>query len=133
MEQYRIEHDRAYPSVKHQGMVLAQTLNQAKLFHDTYNELFPNTCEMYVTESRRNILGAFKKGKIHVLVIIDQLLEGFDRKHISLLGIVHNVQPTSRVLFAQFVGRAVPKNDPNDPVSAQIVTHNQHQNYLTFE
>ena len=139
MERYLNEHDQAYPRVKHQGMVLAQTktgLNQAELFRDTYNDLFPNTCEMYVTKFRRYILDAFKRGEIRVLVIIGRLLEGFDRKHVSVLGIVRNVQPTSRVLFAQFVGRAVRKNDPNDPVSVQIVTHkcfDQHQNYLTFE
>ena len=75
-------------------------------------------------------------GEIRVLGIVGQLLEGFDHNPVSVLGIVRNIAPTSRVLFAQFVGRAVHKNGHNDPVRAQIVTHecfNQHQNYDTFE
>ena len=74
--------------------------------------------------------------KICVLIIIGWLLEGFDHKPVSVLGIVRNVAPTSWVLFAQFVVRAVRKNNPDDPTPAQIVTHtyfNQLQNYETFE
>jgi len=132
-------HDQADPSVDHQGMVLTQTktgLNPAETFCDIYNQLFPNKCAVYVSETRRDILEQFRSGKIRTLVIIGRLLEGFDHKPVSVLGIVRNIAPTSRVLFAQFVGRAVRKNNPSDPVPAQIVTNpyfNQLQNYITFE
>ena len=77
---------------------------------------------MFVSETRKDIPDAFEQGKIRTLVIIGRLLEGFDHKPVSVLGIVRNIAP-SRVLFAQFVGRAVRKNHPDDPVPAQIVTH----------
>ena len=139
MEQYLNKHDRDDPSVRHQGMVLAQTrvrINPAETFCDIYNRLYPDKCAVYVCKTREDIYDAFIRGDIRVLVIIGRLLEGFDHKPVSVLGIVRNIQPTSRVLFAQFVGRAVRKNSRNDPVSAQIVTHvsfNQRQNYETFE
>ena len=139
MEQHLNIHDRLDPSVKHQGMVLTQTkvgINPAETFCDIYNELYPNKCAVYVSETRKDILDAFVDGRIRTLVIIGRLLEGFDHKPVSVLGIVRNIAPTSRVLFAQFVGRAVRKNHPNDPVPAQIVTHpsfNQRPNYETFE
>ena len=139
MEDYLNKHDQADPTVRHQGMVLTQTkqgINPAETFCDIYNDLFPDSCAVYVSETRRDILEAFKDGQIRTLVIIGRLLEGFDHKPVSVLGIVRNIAPTSRVLFSQFVGRAVRKNSPNDPVSAQIITHKyfkQYQNYITFE
>ena len=120
-------------------MVLMKTkkgINPPETFCEIYNELFPNKCAAYVSKTRRNILEAFLRGEIRVLVIIGQLLEGFDHKPVSVLGIVRNIAPTSRVLFAQFVGRTVRKNNSTDPVPAQIVTHvcfNQRQNYDAFE
>ena len=120
-------------------MVLTQTrqgLNAAEDFCEIYNEKFPNSCAVYDSETRKEILDNFVEGKIRVLVIIGRLLEGFDHKPVSVLGIVRNIHPTSRVLFAQFVGRAVRKTSDNDPVRAQIVTHrrfNQQQNYDAFE
>ena len=120
-------------------MVLAQTkqgINPAETFRNIYNELFPDKCEMYVSETRKDTLDKFKDGKCRVLVIIGRLLEGFDHDKVSVLGIVRNIAPTSRVLFAQFVGRAVRKSHSNDPVSAQIVSHrcfNQRQNFNTYE
>ena len=147
MEWYLDQHDITDPSVKHQGMVLAQTkegINPAHLFCKTYNGLpknnshepFQSLCKVYVSETSRYILEAFVKGEIRVLVIIGRLLEGFDHKPVSVVGIVRNVGQRSRVLFAQFVGRAVRKINSDDPVSAWIVTHpcfNQRQNFETFE
>ena len=139
IDYYLNKHDEEDSTVKHQGMVLTQTkqgINPAETFCDIYNELFPNKCAVYVSETRRDILEKFEDGEIRVLVIIGRLLEGFDHSPVSVLGIVRNIAPTSRVLFARFVGRAVRKNGPNDRVPAQIVTHecfNQRQNFDTFE
>ena len=83
--------------------MLTQTkvgLNPAETFCNIYNELFPNKCGVYVSETRRDILDKFQDGKIRTLVIIGRLLEGFGHKPVSVLGIVRNIAPTSRVLFA---------------------------------
>ena len=139
MEQYLNKHDRADPTVRHQGMVITQTKtrkNPAEPFCKMYNQLFPNKCAVYVHKTSKVILEQFVRGEIRVLVIIGRLLEGFDHDRISVLGIVRNIAPTSRVLFAQFVGRAVRKTSPVDPVIAWIVSHecfNQRQNYNTFD
>ena len=147
MEYWLSQHDMADPNVRHQGMVLAQTkegINPAISFCETYNKLprndsnkpFEVLCAVYVSETKREVLEAFERGEIRVLVIIGRLLEGFDHKPVSVVGIVRNVGQRSRVLFAQFVGRAVRKINPADPVSAWIVTHqcfNQRPNWDTFE
>ena len=139
MEHYLNKHDKVDPSVKHQGMVLTQSKkgkNPAIPFCEVYNRLFPGKCEVYVYKTSKSVLENFLNGKIRTLVIIGRLLEGFDHTPVSVLGIVRNIAPTSRVLFAQFVGRAVRKNHPNDSVPAQIVTHecfNQRPNFNTFD
>ena len=139
MEQYLNKHDEADPTVRHQGMVLTQSKrgkNPAIPFCEAYNRLFPGKCAVYVFETSRAVLEKFVKGDIRTLVIIGRLLEGFDHTLVSVLGIVRNIAPTSRVLFAQFVGRAVRKTSPTDSVVAQIVTHecfNQNGNFITFD
>ena len=120
-------------------MVIAQTkedLNSARKFCSLYNNLYPDHCEVYDSDSASSVLTRFINGKIRTLVIIGKLLEGFDHKPISVLGIVRNIAPTSRVLFSQFVGRAVRKTSVDDPINAQIVTHvcfNQRVNYNNFD
>ena len=121
-------------------MVLTQTietLNPAAEFVETYNREFPNDgCERYTGDSRRSILTKFEEGEIRVLVIVGKLLEGFDRKHVSVAAIARNVAPSSRVLFAQFVGRAVRKFDSNDNVTTMVVSHkifNQKVNFDQFD
>lgn len=132
-------HDQEESTVKHQGMVIAQTkedLNSARKFCRLYNVLYPNHCEVYDSDSKSGILTRFRNGKIRTLIIIGKLLEGFDHKPVSVLGIVRNINPSSRVLFAQFVGRGVRKTSVDDPISAQIVTHEcfkQRINYINFD
>ena len=120
-------------------MVIAQTkedINSARNFCLLYNNSYPGHCEVYDGDSPSTVLTRFRKGKFRTLVVIGKLLEGFDHKLISVLGIVRNIAPTSRVLFAQFVGRAVRKTRVDDPITAQIVTHvcfNQRVNYNNFD
>ena len=147
MEKYLNMHDQIFDKVKHQGMVLTQTKkakNSAIRFCEVYNELFPSTpkkCEVYVTKTKTDalnvndkvVLDDFVTGKTRVLVIIGRLLEGFDHNPVSVLGIVRNIAPTSRVLFAQFVGRAVRKSSNDDPVRAQIVTHEHFDQLQNFD
>ena len=139
MEKHLKDHDEQNNRVYHQGMVITQTrggLNSAKKFRDLYHSLYPGHCEVYDGESPRTIYDQFIEGQIRTLVVIGKLLEGFDHKPISVLGIVRNIAPTSRVLFTQFVGRAVRKTSVDDPITAQIVTHacfNQRGNYDNFD
>ena len=137
------EHDKEDPRHKHQAMVLTQTVNDlhsATNFVETYRRVCnPNgRCEMYTSESNSSddILRRFLNSDIRVLVVVGKLLEGFDRKNVSVAGIVRNVARESKVLFAQFVGRAVRKLDQDDPVTTMIVSHkfyNQRENYDQFD
>ena len=118
-------------------MVLTQTikfLNPAADFVETYNYFFPNDgCERYTSDSHRSILTRFEQGEIRVLVVVGKLLEGFDRKNVSVAAIARNVAPSSRVLFAQFVGRAVRKFDSEDNVTTMVVSHEVYKQRVNIE
>ena len=134
-------HDREDPSIKHQAMVLTQTiaiggLNPAEEFKEYYDDCNQDTCETYITGSRPDVIQRFTEGSIRTLVIVGKLIEGYDNKKISVVAIVRNVAKKSKVLFSQFVGRAVRKAHPNDPVTAVIISHsvyNQRENYEQFD
>jgi len=49
-----------------------------------------------------------------VLVVCARLLEGFDLNTISVVCIARRIAPSSKVLFAQFVGRCV-RTTPTEP------------------
>ncbi|XP_019853095.1 PREDICTED: uncharacterized protein LOC109582676 [Amphimedon queenslandica] len=139
------QHDKDDPTVKHQAMVLTQTIdaggtNSAEDFCECYNAVVPKDyrCEKYVGGKKINnsILSDFGEGKIRTLVVIDKLREGYDNKAVSVVAIVRNVAIESRVLFAQFVGRAIRKIRPDDPVTAIIIAHKRHDqrpNYDQFD
>ena len=86
MEHYLDEHDLAYPTVRHLGMVLTQGINPAETFCEIYEQSFPSKCKVYVGHTGRDVLDAFKKGEIRVLVIVSQLQEGFDHKNVNSCG-----------------------------------------------
>lgn len=135
------QHDAEDPTTKHQAMVLAQTtktLNSAETFQWAYREVAGerDRCEMYVAGSSPDILKEFQCGEIRTMVIVGRLIEGFDRKQISVVGIVRNVARSSKVLFHQFVGRAVRKVHRDDPITAVIVSHpmfDQRPNFEQFD
>ena len=134
------EHDQQDPHFKHQAMVLTQTItnvNSAADFVQIYNQLFPyDVCEKYTLDSPPIILTRFEQGEIRVLVVVRRLLEGFDRKNVSVAAIARNVARSSRVLFAQFVGRAIRKFDSEDNVTTMVVSHedyNQRVNFKQFD
>lgn len=85
-------------------------------------------CAPYHSESLKLWPTAFDdfnsdQPKIHVLVVCGKLLEGYDRKNVSIVAVVRNVLPTTRVLFSQFVARAVRRFDKEDPVTAVVLSH----------
>lgn len=75
----------------------------------------------------------FVKGKFRTLVVVGRLIEGFDHAPVSVVCIARNVGLESRVLFSQFVGRAVRKAPGEDPpLKAKLITHykyNQKDNF----
>ena len=131
-------HDNQEPKVKHQAMVLTQTvrdLNSAEDFKKEYDDI-EDSSEIYVGGTSSSILKRFDEGKIRTLIIVGRLIEGYDNNRISVVAIARNVAPESKVLFAQFVGRAVRKTHINDCVTAMIVSHSdfrQRVNYDTFD
>ena len=135
------QHDAEDPATKHQAMVLAQTtkgLNSAETFQWAYWQVAggQDRCKMYVAGSSPEILKEFQRGEIRTMVIVGRLIEGFDHKNISVVGIVRNVARSSKVLFHQFVGRAVRKAHQYDPVTAVIVSHpmfDQRPNFEQFD
>lgn len=106
------------------------------MWTDLYKE--PNECKTFVQEDSIDNVKEFEnpESNTRVLVVIFCLTEGFDCKNVSVAAILRNVAPSSRVYFAQFVGRAVRKLHPDDPVKATVISHkvhNQRANYDAFE
>jgi len=91
---------------------------------------------MYVAGTSPEILKEFQRGEIRTMIIVGRLIEGFDHKNISVVGIVRNVARSSKVLFHQFVGRALRKVYQDDPITAAIVSHpmfDQRPNFEQFD
>ena len=136
-----IEHDRQDPSIKHQAMVLTQQKENHNGAMD-FERIYGNDCNVYITDSPPSVLIRFNSQIFSTLIIIGRLLEGYDNHNVSVVAIVRNVARSSRVLFTQFVGRAVRKarifrpGDQVDPVEAVLISHvkyNQRQNFENFD
>lgn len=132
------KHDKQDNNNKHQAMVLSGPTNDmAEQFVQLYNDTCPNDrCERYSgknDDAQKKILRDFTNGKVRVLAVVGKLKEGFDRKNVSVVGIARKVAPASKVLFTQFVGRAVRKLHPDDPVTATVVSHVEYKQRQNFE
>lgn len=118
-------------------MVLTQLVSEANLFSATLNQVpaYANRVAAYHGSSEAGILEAFQQGVIRVLVVCGKLLEGFDQPSVSVAAIVRNVQPSSRVLFAQFVGRAVRRaqGEPANAFPAVVLSHIKHNQQANFD
>ena len=141
-------HDELDPQgVPHQAMVLAQsikTINPAEGFAAVYNSVNSNAedrCEVYVSGKKyKHVEDKFNNHKLRTIVICGKLIEGYDNSNVSVVAIVRNV--TSKVLFTQFLGRAIRKNrdvrsqDQADPIRAAVISHGhykQRKNYDSFD
>ena len=140
MRETLAEHDRVHPDHRHQGLILATDIDEARNIANLWNNhgREPNEaqeirCAAYVTDTPQAVLEKFKTGELDVLVVIFRLTEGFDHKNVSVVGILRNVQPASRVYFSQFVGRAVRRLDANDVVTATVVSHTVHRQRRNYE
>lgn len=136
------QHDKQLPSVRHQGMILSQitnpkknNINAASRIVELYNEGLPATsrerCVMYVSDTQETVLKQFQAGEFRTIVVVGRLGEGFDHSPISTVGIIRNLR--SRILFRQFMGRAVRRSPgtERDPVDAVVVSHERYgQQYM---
>ncbi|UJR07752.1 hypothetical protein I4U23_012036 [Adineta vaga] len=129
------EHDECDRNVHHQAMILMKEKNETKRFAtEINNKVNRNIAASYTgdTKNSNSVLQQFENEQIRILVVCGKLLEGYDRKQVSLCVIARNVQPTSKVLFAQFVGRCLRKIRADDPVEGIVLSHvyyKQRQNY----
>ena len=135
VREYLNQHDEDDSKFRHQAMVLAQTvvdLNSAQIFKEAY-DVPDDICEIYAGSAPREVLNRFDRCEFRTLVVVGKLREGYDNKNISVAAIVRNVAPQSKVLFAQFVGRAVRKLHDHDPVTTMIVSHEMFRQRRNFE
>ena len=101
-----------------------------------YDVQSDDNCEIYAGSAQKQIVKRFDDHEFRTLVVVGKLREGYDNKHVSVVAIVRNLAPQSKVLFAQFVGRAVRKIDSIDSVTAMIVSHvlfEQKKNFDNFD
>ena len=133
-------HDKRDSKYFHQAMVLTQTtetLNSAETFAEVYNvvarEAKQQECGIYTSKKGKNSIKLFNRQELRTLVVVGKLLEGYDNKHVSVVAIVRNVHIQSRVLFTQFVGRAVRKLHKTDPVNAMVISHERYKQQDNFD
>jgi superfamily II DNA or RNA helicase len=117
----------------HQAMLLTHKIWEADLCVSIINKLKEEEYALtFHSNSDPNNLRIFKENKIRILVVCGKLLEGFDRKEVSIVCILRNIAPSSRVLFSQFVGRSVRKLSGDDKTPAIILSHSYFQQKENF-
>ena len=132
------EHDEQDNRYKHQGMISAQTVEEGESIVKLWNSLYfeeggkEEKAAAYVSNTSKTVLDDFAKGMYRILVVIYRCTEGFDRKNVSVVGILRNIQPSSKVYFTQFVGRAVRRFDASDRITAHVISHKSHNQRGNF-
>lgn len=69
---------------------------------------------------------------VKVLIVCGRLLEEFDKKQVSVVCIMRNIAAESRVLFSQFVGRAVRKISESDETKVLLFSHIRYEQKENF-
>lgn len=130
------EHDKKDYTVTHQAIILTRKISEAIDMVEKINTIQPSVAVAYCGTIGKSVVEEFKQNKFKIIVVCGRLLEGFDRSSISVAAIHRNVQPESRVLFTQFVGRCIRMAHKNDPVTAHVVSHvsfSQESNFNSFD
>ena len=133
------KHDEQDNRHKHQGMILAKDVKEGESIAKLWNSLCfkdgrkEEKATAYVTNTKKRVLDDFAKGMYRILVVIYRCTEGFDRKNVSVVGILRNVQPSSKVYLTQFVGRAVRRFDALDGITAHVISHEIHNQRGNFD
>lgn len=123
MEYHLNGHDSEEPTVTHQGLVLVQTTGAAEKFCGFYNKFYPAKCAAYMSNAQQDVLERFVRGEIRTVVTTNELLDSINHTAVSVLGIALIISQTSRSLFGQAVVKVLHKSSPDDPVMAQVISH----------
>lgn len=131
------EHDRTSPNYQHQTMILVLRTDEADTIELIYNNKQNKigTAIAYHGNINKEGFENLKNGKenIRVLVVCKRAIEGFDRKEISVLGIIRNVQPTSVCLFTQFIGRGIRRHQLDPPgFKCCIISHKNYDKQMNY-
>jgi superfamily II DNA or RNA helicase len=128
------EHDNQDKTFRHQGMILCDLQNEVDKVYNKITEIAPGTAARYHGASGEQGFTDFKNGLIRILVVCGKATEGFDRPQVSVVGILRNVAAESKVLFNQFVGRAVRRiQGPHDNITAYVISHIIHKQRKNFD
>jgi superfamily II DNA or RNA helicase len=115
-------------------MIITRTTGESDVFAGFINNLtYGVIAESYYGTQRQNVLDRFKAGEIRILLVCGKLIEGFDRKQVSVVGILRKIQPESQAFFAQFVGRCVRRVDRDDNITAYVISHPYYNQKKNFE
>lgn len=110
---------------RHQAMIITSTKHKADVCAAYINNNRDgNIAESFYAEKQNtNVKDRFDRGEIKILVVCGSLIEGYDNKNISVVGIIRNIQPKSKVLFTQFVGRCIRRYGQEDRLTSYVVSH----------
>eukprot|EP01080_Neovahlkampfia_damariscottae_P005749 gene5749-9570_t len=118
----------------HQAMILMRTTEETEECAWSINTNYMKILALpYYSDSKEENLTKFKNNEIKILVVCGKLLEGFDRKEVSIICILRNIQKESRVLFSQFVGREVRKLSKKDDTTTKVLSHIKFQQKENFK
>ena len=132
------DHDLQHPDVVHKAMILSHRVAHANVVTEAFNLLGAGECATYTsnTPNKEALLERFKANDMspRVLSVCGSLLEGFDHKPVSVLGIYRNVGRERKVLFTQWIGRVIRKlpGEPND-LAAKVIVHCDRDQRASFE
>lgn len=114
-------------------MVLTRKTEEADDVKRVFNILHNQSCDTYYGNANKPALDRFRNGQVRVLVVCGKLLEGFDRAHVSVVAILRNIGSASKVLFTQFVGRAVRRLPGEPAITAAVISHVCHNQRANFD
>jgi len=106
------------------------------MFCDIYSKYYPGKCAAYTCNDHKSVLDDFVSGTVRVLVTTANLLDDIASNRVSVLGVMYEIIPSSRILFDQFISKAVCRSSPDDQVDVEVVTHehfHQKRNFENFE
>jgi len=133
------QHDIMEPRVRHQAIILVRLTDDAADLARSLNTYRNEEFAVSITSgtaSQANIQ-LYSQGYFRVGIVCRMLLEGYDNSKISTCLIMRNVHPSSKVLFAQFVGRACRmsrfQDGSRDPVNAAIISFPQFGQRLLWQ
>ena len=134
-----VRHDLHHPGIVHKAMILSHRVADTNEVTEAFNRLAPVECASYTsnTPNKDAVLEQFKANDTNprVLSVCGSLLEGFDHKPVSVLGIYRNVGRERKVLFTQWIGRAIRKvpGEPEEGFTAEIIVHRDRHQRASFE